>query len=117
MPFVTLLSSVDLPHRERESALLSSLSRIVSEGTGKDERWVMTCVLPKPTMTMGGSSEPAVYVGVKNIGTLTNEQTSSMTAAICESVHRELGVSPKRIYVEFVDVEPHLFGWNGETFA
>lgn len=117
MPLLEIHTSADLPAGERVTPLLQGLSRRVAELLGKPERYVMTCLLPRAAMTMGGATAPSCYVALKSIGTFEPAQTARITAELCPVLERALGVPPDRIYIEFVDGQPHLWGHDGETFA
>ena len=117
MPLIKVQTNVaDIPQADAQ-ALLDSLSNLLAETLGKSEAYVMTMLEPTTTMTFGGSPEPASYMEIKNIGTMTNAQTQTISEAACELAHQHLGVSPERTYLEFNDAQRHLWGWNSKTFA
>jgi hypothetical protein len=96
---------------------LTELSRFVAEALKKPERYVMTGLTTGVTMTFAGTSEPACYVELKNIGTFTPEQTTSLSAALCSRIEQALGVPAARTYIEFTNSAGHLWGHDGETFG
>ena len=77
----------------------------------------MTCLCPELAMTFGGTAAPAAFVVVRNVGKMTADDTSGLSAALCDRVSTGLGVARNRIYVEFGDAAGYLWGWNGETFG
>jgi len=97
--------------------LLSEPSARLARHLGKPESYVMTCLMPQTTMTFAGTSEPACYVEVKSIGTLKPERTRAISADFCARLSDGSGVRPDRIYLEFADAKPHLWGHAGDTFA
>jgi phenylpyruvate tautomerase len=117
MPLCQVLTNVQPPTPATGEALLGDLSRLLAARFGKPERWVMTALQPGLAMTFGGTDGPTAFVTVKNIGTMKPDETLALSEAICRLVETALGVSPKRIYVEFTDAVGHLWGWNGGTFA
>jgi phenylpyruvate tautomerase PptA (4-oxalocrotonate tautomerase family) len=118
MPQVLVVTSAPPLDSERARSLLLSISASVARLLEKPESYVMTCLLPQARMTFGGSDrEPACYVEVKNIGTMTPAQTRAISAELCAELSNAFGVSPARTYIEFADAEPHLWGHAGETFA
>jgi phenylpyruvate tautomerase PptA (4-oxalocrotonate tautomerase family) len=96
---------------------LQHLSARLATHTGKPETYVMTILEFNPHMTFGGSCEPTCYIEVKNVGTLTPTQTSSMSQDFCSQVEQALGVAQNRTYIEFNDAKGYLWGWNGTTFG
>jgi hypothetical protein len=111
------MTNVAAPSPAAGAALLGDLSRLLAERFGKPERWVMTTLQPGLAMTFGGTDAPTAFVAVKNIGTMKPDETEALSAAVCGLVEKALGVSPERVYIEFVDAVDHLWGWNRGTFA
>ncbi len=77
----------------------------------------MVSFQPLPALLFGGTSEPACFAVLKNIGTFTPSQTRALSAVLCKHLSQGLGVAPGRIYLEFVNAEGHLWGHDGDTFA
>lgn len=117
MPLVTVYTSAPSPGDDRSRALLGELSRELAQQLGKPESYVMTCLVPQTKMTFGGSEAPACYVEVKSIGRITPETTRALSADLCKRLAEALGVRQDRIYIEFTDVKPHLWGFDGSTFG
>jgi phenylpyruvate tautomerase PptA (4-oxalocrotonate tautomerase family) len=115
MPLIQVFSSVALPP-DRVAPLLRKLSSTLAAHLQKPERYVMTRLAPAAPMTFGGSDGPACYAEVKNIGSMTPEQTSKLSAAITTELSAALGVPADRTYIEFCDAKPHLWGYDGSTF-
>jgi phenylpyruvate tautomerase PptA (4-oxalocrotonate tautomerase family) len=117
MPLIKIHTSAELPDSTKTSALLSDLSALLAQRFGKPESYVMTCLTERATMTFGGTSEPACYAEVKNIGTMSAALTKTLSADLSARLSAALGVSKARIYIEFEDAKPHLWGYDGSTFA
>ena len=117
MPLIKVQTNVADVSESTAETLLNSLSSLLASVLGKSEAYVMTVLEPPTTMTFGGSSEPASYMEIKNIGQMTNEQTQQISEAACKLANDHLGVAPDRTYLEFNDAQRHLWGWNGKTFA
>lgn len=117
MPLIQIYTSAPAPAAPAKAALLGDLSRLLAKAFGKPERWCMTCLLPDLDMTFGGQPAPACFAAVRNVGTMAPADTEALSAAICQRLGPALNVPADRIYIEFGDVEGHLWGWNGGTFA
>jgi phenylpyruvate tautomerase len=115
MPLVKIVTSADAP--PDADALLRELSALLARELGKPESYVMTCLEPGARMTFGGTVAPACFVEIKNVGTFGAELTSRLSSAITDKVSRALGVPAERVYIEFADAKPHMWGHNGDTFA
>jgi phenylpyruvate tautomerase len=114
VPLVRVISSVEPP--TGGNTLLRDLSALLARTLSKPESYVMTCLEPRALMTFGGSDQPSCYVEVKNIGTFSPDLTSGLSAAISDLLSKGLGLKKDRIYIEFADAKPHMWGYNGETF-
>jgi phenylpyruvate tautomerase len=117
MPLVQVFTSAPPPAPPAQKALLADLSKLLAARFHKPERWVMTCLCPDLAMTFGGDPAPAAFVAVKNVGKMTADDTSGLSAALCDRLSAALGIARDRIYVEFTDAVGYLWGWNGETFG
>jgi phenylpyruvate tautomerase len=116
MPLCRIVTSANVPEKSR-APFLAELSRFVAEALRKPERYVMTGLTTGVSMTFAGTSEPACYVELKNIGTFTLEQTATLSADLCVRIEKTLGVPASRTYIEFTNSAGHLWGHDGETFA
>ncbi|MBT6180217.1 MAG: hypothetical protein HOI23_23450 [Deltaproteobacteria bacterium] len=117
MPLIKVQTNVSEVSGHSSELLLRGLSQLLAEVLEKSEDYVMTVLEPQSLMTFGGSPEPASYMEIKNIGTMTSEQTQRISAAACALVKEHLGVEPGRVYLEFNDAQRHLWGWNSKNFA
>jgi phenylpyruvate tautomerase PptA (4-oxalocrotonate tautomerase family) len=115
MPYLNLNTNVDLD-AEKSPALMSRLSKLLAQETGKPERYVMVEMTAGKAMLFGGSSEPLAYVECKSIG-LTSAQAKSLSAAIAHLLSVELSIAAERVYIEFSNCPAEFWGWNGSTFA
>lgn len=116
MPLIQVFPSVEVP-QSRVASLLGALSSTLATHLEKPERYVMTRLAPHAPMTFGGTTEPACYAELKNIGTMTPELTERLSATLTSILTEALGVPSQRIYIEFADEKAHLWGYDGGTFA
>ena len=120
MPLIRIVTSVEAPlvtEAGATDALLQELSGLLARELRKPESYVMTCLEPRARMTFGGTDAPTCYVEIKNVGTLAPETTARLSAAVTERLSAAFGVPAGRIYIEFADARPHMWGYDGGTFA
>lgn len=117
MPLIRIVTSGAPAASGETDALLRDLSSLLARELGKPESYVMTCLEPQARMTFGGTDAPTCYAEVKNVGTLAPAITARLSAAVTTRLAATLGVSPERIYIEFSDARPHMWGHAGNTFA
>lgn len=115
MPFLSLQTSVPLTPSQREE-LLSPLSRLVAEGIGKPEQYVMITI-SEAALQMAGTSGPAAYVEVRSIGGLSRAVNRQLSEQISALLQERLGIPPERLYLGFTHVSAENWGWNGTTFG
>jgi phenylpyruvate tautomerase len=123
MPLLQIQTSASVDQRQRAEAgaptarLLKELSALLARELAKPESYVMLSVQYDAALLFGGTDDPACFAALKNIGTFTAAQTEKLSALLCAKLSEALGVAPNRIYIEFVDAKPHLWGYDGATFA
>ena len=117
MPLLKVQSSISNPDQDVVTSLLKSLSGKLAQHLNKSEAYVMTSFEGDLPMTFGGTEEPACYVEVKSVGTMSSLQTQAMSSEFCQHIEDELGVPKNRIYIEFADAKGAMWGWNGTTFG
>lgn len=97
-------------------SFLRTLSAELSRELGKPEAYVLVS-LARAEMLFAGSNEPTCLAVLKNIGTFTPTQTQKLSALLCQRLAEGLGVAPSRTYIEFVNAQGYLWGYDGDTFA
>jgi phenylpyruvate tautomerase PptA (4-oxalocrotonate tautomerase family) len=117
MPLVHITTSAKHPEQDVCNAMLKELSRTLAKHFDKPEKWAMTALAPRTEMTFGGSTAPACYVEVKNIGLLQPEKYQALSATLCAQIEKDLNVDRDRIYIEFTNAPGTLWGWNGTTLG
>jgi len=115
MPLLKLETTVALAG-DKQKALLSSLSKIMAETTGKPEEYVMASVSPADII-MSAKSGDAAFVDIRGIGGLSADVNRQLSQKICRLLNDSLGVPQNRIYLNFTEVEASNWGWKGNTFG
>ena len=116
MPLIKIQSSVSQPE-DAVKSLLTSLSANLAKHLSKPESYVMTAFASDVPMTFGGTFDPACYVEIKSVGTMSSEQTKKMSQDFCSLITNKLDVPSDRIYIEFADAKGYMWGWNQSTFG
>ena len=114
MPCLRIQTNVE-PDPSALPGLLAVLSKEVAAALGKGERYVMVALDAGTPMLFDGSDAPLAYLELKSIG--LPAQTGALSRRLCRAVGEGLGIPADRIYIEFADAPPHLWGWNGGTFG
>lgn len=117
MPLIKVQTSVPAPEQSSVETLLKSLSGRLATHLGKPEAYVMTAFEPGVAMTFAGTTDPVCYIEIKSVGSMSPDQTQTMSQDFCKQTSEALGVSKNRIYIEFADAKGSMWGWNGSTFG
>lgn len=114
MPYLKIQSNHPID-ATKAAEFIKSASRLVAEGLGKPERYVMVALEPPVPMVFAGSEDPTVFIELKSIG-LPASKTPQLSESLCQLVNTELGVPGDRIYIEFQDAPRNMWGWDSGTF-
>ena len=115
MPMLKLQTSVPLSDEQR-SALLPTLSKLLVEGIGKPEQYVMV-IVETASILMAGKTGPAALAEVRSIGGLNGRVNSQLSQKLCTLLEQTLGIPASRVYINFANVAADQWGWNGNTFG
>lgn len=115
MPLMKLKISISLSDEKRKD-LLASMSKIVAEGIGKPERYVMVTI-DEASIMIAGEYGDAAYAEVRSIGGLNGDVNRKISRKFCELLDESVGISADRVYINFIDVSASDWGWNGDTFG
>lgn len=115
MPLVMLKTTAVIPD-DKKGQVLSSLSRLIADGTGKPESYVMATVEHAEGI-MAGEPGPVAFADVRGIGGLSSDVNNKLSSLLCEYLEGELGIPADRTYVTFTDVPASSWGWKGGTFG
>mgnify|MGYP001636555164 CR=1 FL=1 len=115
MPFLKLNTNVTI-NSQQTPTLLSELSKLIAQETGKPERYVLVELSENKAMLFGGTDAPLAYLECKSIG-LSASQAKSISAVVGRLLKESLQLEADRIYIEFSNCPGEFWGWNGSTFG
>jgi phenylpyruvate tautomerase len=114
MPYLKITTSKSVDE-SRKHRILTTASKTVAEALGKPEQYMMVSVDGSVPMTFAGNAGPCAHFDLRSIG-LPRAKTAPLSKLLCQLAETELGVRPDRVYINFFDIAPSHWGWNGETF-
>ena len=112
MPVLQVTTNVSI---DNAAALVKQASSLVAEILGKPETYVMININGNAELIFAGTNDPCAHLILKSLG-LPESETNAYSEKLCNFVEQQLGVSPSRTYIEFINPERHMFGWNNSTF-
>lgn len=114
MPYIQVTSNLTLSDAEKNNAL-RTLSQSVAELLDKPEKVVMT-VWTTAKMTMAGTDAPTAFVELRSIR-LPEDATGKLSKELCERLSLTVEIRADRIFLNYTDIEPSHWGWDGKTFG
>ena len=114
MPYLKITASRSIDAAQKHN-LLKAASHLVASELGKPERYMMVSLGPPLQMLFAGTDEPCAFMELRGIG-LPESKAGKLSQLLCELVESQTGIHKDRIYINFADVKPAMWGWNGDTF-
>lgn len=114
MPLIHVTSNLSLSDAEKNNAL-RTLSQAVAELFDKPERVVMT-LWTSAKITLGGTDAPAAFVELRALR-LPADDTERLSKELTERLGLAAEIRSDRIFINFVDIEPKNWGWDGKVFS
>ena len=112
MPVLQITTNITIDDR---AAVLKQASTLVAEMLGKPESYVMIAIDTDAGLIFAGNNDPCAHLLLKSLG-LPETETGAYSEKLCAFIEQQLGVPPSRTYIEFINPERHMFGWNNGTF-
>lgn len=113
MPYIGLQTNLKIS-KEQALKVKADFGKSIELIPGKNEQWLMVTLSDEETMFFKGSDAPAAFVEVKLFGASTAANYQRLTAAITDTVSKELSVPADRIYVVYREIDQ--WAWNGGHF-
>jgi phenylpyruvate tautomerase PptA (4-oxalocrotonate tautomerase family) len=116
MPLITIQSNASVDDAA-VAPMLSVFSARLAELLGQPEAYVMTLYDRPAGMTMAATADPCCLVEVRSIVEFSSEQTRDVARAVCAMLEERLGVAPNRVFLNFTNFDPAMWGFNGATLG
>lgn len=104
MPFIRTTTNVKITD-EKVEALKADFGRDIALVSGKAECYLMVAFADDVRMAYQGDMSPCAMVEVNLLGKADRKELDSLTAAITKSIEEKLGISPNRVYVNYLEYE------------
>lgn len=113
MPLLKLQCTSALEGEVRDT-LIRKLSRITAECLGQPERYVMI-VAEHATLSLNGEIGPAAFVDVRSIVGIGGDVNRRIAKQVCTALEEGLDIPADRVFLNFHQVDPANWGFNGST--
>ena len=114
MPYIHLSTNKQLS-KDKKQQVLQDMTALVSRDLGKPGKFIMAGLKDDQDMIFDGSLDPVVFVELRSIR-LPEDQTEKFSQSLSAFVKNHLEVNSDRLFINFRNVEPHMWGYNGTTF-
>ena len=114
MPHLKITTNKSIDAGQKHS-LLKLASRMVASELGKPEQYMMVSVESAVPMQFAATDEPCAFLELRGIG-VPESKTGKLSELLCNLMKSQTGIGSDRVYINFADIQPHMWGWNGETF-
>jgi phenylpyruvate tautomerase len=98
------------------SDLMKKATGFLAGMMGKPEHVIMVTIKTGMPYLFGGTDEPTAYVQIKAVA-LVKDKCPEYSKQVCDFLEDEIGVPADRVFIEFIDIDPKIFGFNGSTLA
>jgi phenylpyruvate tautomerase len=116
MPLLKLETSRPVAEDKKEKLILT-LSRLLSDITGKPESYAMITLNTLSAGSIGGKATHIAFADVRGIGGFNPKVNNALTKAVCDLMKKELNIDEGNTYITFTDVPATNWGWKGSTFG
>tara|TARA_Y100001978_G_scaffold113782_1_gene101464 strand:- start:764 stop:1099 length:336 start_codon:yes stop_codon:yes gene_type:complete len=111
LPLISISTNKNI---KNQHIFLKKSSNFISSLLDKSEDFVMVKLNDSLQIYFAGKDSPCCFIEIKSIGSI---EPSKMSKPICEFFSNELKIPSERIYVNFQDINKHMWAWNGRTFG
>ena len=115
MPYFSIETNRQI-NEEANSSLMKKATGFLAEMMEKPEHVIMVTIKPRMPYVFGGKDEPTAFVQIKAVS-LEKDKCSEFTRQVCDFLEAEISVPKDRVFIEFIDIDPTIFGFNGNTLA
>ncbi len=114
MPLIQVTSNLTLSDVEKNNAL-QTLSKAIAELLNKPEKVIMTSWITAK-MTMAGTDAPTAFIDLRALR-LPEDAPETLSRELCERLSLIVDIRADRIFINFSDIAPSNWGWDGKTFG
>ncbi|XP_057706398.1 macrophage migration inhibitory factor-like [Corythoichthys intestinalis] len=98
-------------------ALLSEATKELTKVMSKPAQFIAVHFHADQIIMIGGNADPSAICYFQSIEKLSCDEIKKYSKMLCGLVHKQLGISPERIYINFVDMDACNVACNNTTFG
>ena len=112
MPLLNIKTNINI---ENKPSLAATASKATAKLLSKPESYVMINIEDDQCLMFAGNNDPCALLSLKSLD-LPEELTTTFSKTLCELINIHTAIDESRIYIEFINPERHMWGWNSKTF-
>ncbi|XP_062856711.1 macrophage migration inhibitory factor [Trichomycterus rosablanca] len=109
--------NTNVPKDAVPAGLMSDITQELAKAMGKPANYIAVHITPDQMMMFGGSGDPCALCSLHSIGKIGGSQNKQYSKLLMGMLNKHLGISPDRIYINFVDMGAANVAWNNSTFG
>lgn len=113
MPYIDAKANVRIT-TDAAVRIKSAFGEAIALLPGKSEQWLMISLNGGADMWFQGTDAPCAMINVSVFGGLNSSSANQLTAALTETIQKELDIPAERVYVSYRETKH--WGWNGSNF-
>ncbi|XP_077434901.1 macrophage migration inhibitory factor-like [Vanacampus margaritifer] len=102
----------DLP-----ATLMTEATEELVKVTGKPVELIAVHVHADQIIMIGGKEDPCALCSFHSIEKISCDQIKQYSKLLCGLLNKQLGISPDRIYINFVDMDACKLAWNNTSLG
>ena len=114
MPFIELRTNKQLSKAKKDK-LMKDLTDLIAKDLNKPQRVIMCQCSDNQHLMFGASGEALAFIDLRSIR-LPEDQTPQLSQSIVSFVKNHLDINGDRVFINFTNFQPHMWGYNGSTF-
>lgn len=115
MPVVTVSTNVTLS-ADQSQRILTELTEFVVRELNKPKAYVQAQIQGGCQMQFNGTSDRCAFVELRAVN-FPKDRAGVLTDQLTQLLKNHLQLQSDRVFINFLDVPPQLWGWNGATLA
>ena len=115
MPLLKIQTNTEVSTAQKD-ALLERGTQLVVDELNKPMDYVQVIVEGHQHIAFAGSIDNSAFVELRSLG-LPEGTPTALSTAIAELLEDVLDIPPKRVFINFFDMDHSMWGWNGGTFG
>lgn len=114
MPYLKLKSNKQLGENKKQQ-LMKDLTDLLIKDLNKPEKYIMIECEINRSMTFGNNDDILAFIELRSIR-LPEDKTGELTKSLTNFVKNNLEIPADRVFINYINIQPHMWGFNGNTF-